>query len=68
MACDYRVMADGPRIGLVETEAVSCVCYELQIEINISSDSVQSEKKKKKKIATLLLPIFFQWALQLIYH
>ena len=25
MACDYRVMAEGPRIGLVETEAVSWV-------------------------------------------
>ena len=23
LACDYRIMADGPRIGLVETEAVS---------------------------------------------
>ena len=23
LACDYCIMADGPRIGLVETEAVS---------------------------------------------
>ena len=23
LACDYRIMADGPGIGLVETEAVS---------------------------------------------
>ena len=23
LACDYHIMADGPRIGLVETEAVS---------------------------------------------
>lgn len=55
-------MADGPRIGLVETEAVSCVHYELQIKINVCSDSVQSKKKKRKTqnchfIALNLFPV-----------
>ena len=35
LACDYRIMADGPRIGLVETEAVSGIKIDgVFVEIN----------------------------------